>query len=456
MAGAAGFVGIPLIERLADDYDVVALSRSARRSENEIEWRECDLLSSREALAGVRGADLAIYLVHSMLPTDHLVQGDFEDFDLQAADNFARACAAQGIEQIVYLSGLLPANVPAERLSRHLRSRAEVETALADRGVPVTTLRAGLILGPGGSSTEIMLRMSRRLPVMVCPRWTNTPTQPIALDDVLQLIPWVLGREPSYGQIYDIGGPEVTTYRELMVTAGETLGRRPTTISVPLITPRLSRLWISLITGAPKALAAPLVESLSHEMIASDRRLQEKAGIPGRALPEVLAEAMRHKATSAPRAFRGGSNQGPPIVRSVQRMSSTSASASRAAAEYCNWLGATVPLIHVSGDPGTKWQIHLGSPDGPEMLRFSLDEEASAPDRVIYDIVGGILAADGGKGRFEFRSVLNRSALLCSVHGFTPRLWWPVYVATQAKLHLFVMNAFSKHVRGMFPAEGDG
>jgi uncharacterized protein YbjT (DUF2867 family) len=453
VAGAAGFVGSPLIERLARRFRVIALSRGARPSGDGIEWRQCDLLSSRDARAALAGADLAIYLVHSMLPGDRLVQGSFEDFDLQAADNFARACAAQGIGQIVYLGGLLPADIPRERLSRHLRSRAEVEIALAGQGVPVTVLRAGIVLGAGGSSTEIMLRLAKRLPVMVCPSWTTTPTQPIALDDVLALLEWVLGREDTFGETYDIGGPEVVTYRKLMVEAGAQLGHRPRTLSVPLITPRLSRLWITLVTGAPKELAAPLVESLSHTMIAADRRLQERAGIPGRPLGETLRDSIEHQTTSSPRAFRGSARQGPRVVRSVQRMSGTSADPYQAAAAYPSWLSAVLrPLIHVDGDPTGQWRILVGSPRRRPALSFAFDATASATDRVVYDITGGFLAARGTPGRFELRSVLNGTALLCSVHGFSPRLWWPIYLVTQAQIHLVVMHAFARYLRRRFPA----
>lgn len=454
VAGAAGFVGLPLIERLAKRCRVVALSRSPRPPADGIEWRQCDLLSSRGATAAVAGADLAIYLVHSMLPGDHLVQGSFADFDLLAADNFARACAAHGVAQIVYLGGLLPQGTSLRRLSRHLRSRAEVETALAATGVPVTVLRAGLILGPGGSSTEIMLRMARRLPVMVCPSWTNTPTQPIALEDVLSLLEWVLDRDETFGQTFDIGGPAVVTYRKLMVEAGAQLGRRPRTLSVPLITPRLSRLWITLVTGAPKELAAPLVESLSHTMVAADRRLQEKAGIPGRPLDETLRDSIGFQQQSQPRAFFASRGAGPPIVRSVQRMVGTSADPYQAAAAYPSWLAATLgPLISTAGDCTTEWRILMGSSRRATALRFVFDSDASDARRCVYDIAGGFLSARGIRGRFEFRSVLNGSALLCSVHDFSPRLWWPIYVATQARLHLVVMHAFARHLRKRYPRD---
>lgn len=456
VAGAAGFVGEPLIRRLAGNYRLIALSRRARAPSEGIEWRDCDLLSSRDARAGVRGAGLAVYLVHSMAPSDHLVQGSFEDFDLQAADNFARACAEEGVSQIVYLGGLLPTGVAAADLSRHLHSRAEVERALAARAAHLTTLRAGLILGPGGSSTEIMLRMAKRLPVMICPGWTNTPTQPIALDDVLDLIEWVLGRAATFGQTYDIGGPEVLTYRELMLRAGDLLGRRPRTLSVPLITPRLSRLWITLVTRAPKELAAPLVQSLSHTMVAADRRLQEEAGVPGRDLSTAIAAALRHQAATPPRAFQRTPASGPPMVRSVQRFASGRMPPGRVAAEYFRWLPAALaPLIHVSGDPESNWAIHLFHRGGPVMLAFELDKTNSTNDRVVFDITSGLLAAPGSRGRFEFRAVLGDGTLLCSVHDFSPRLWWPIYVLTQANLHLLVMRAFARHLERPRPSVAD-
>ncbi len=452
VAGAAGFVGSPLVRALATSHRVIALSRSERDGADNLEWRRCDLLSARAARQAVAGADLAVYLVHSMLPSDHLVQGGFEDFDLQAADNFARACAAEGVRQIVYLGGILPQDERLEDLSRHLLSRAEVEKVLAGRGVPVTVLRAGLIIGPGGSSTEILIRLARRLPLMLCPAWTSTPTQPIAQSEVLGLIPWVLGRAESFGKVYDIGCEEVLTYRKLMITAGGLLGRRPRTFTVPFVSPRLSRLWLTLVTGAPKALAAPLVESLSHEMLARDRRLQEESGVEARSIVEALRGAIDEPSRDNPRAFVNRRPSGPPVVRSVQRMVGTRLGPGEAADEYMRWVGEKLsPLIRSSQDSEGHWTLRLGSVSGPTLLDFRRDE-SSSDDRVVYSIVGGWLCATSSdRGRFEFRSVLGDGTLLCSVHDFTPRLWWPVYLVTQAQLHLFVMHRFRRHLRAKFP-----
>jgi len=447
VAGAAGFVGRPLVDVLARRLPVIALSRAPRPAADGVAWRRADLLSYREAHAALAGADLAVYLVHSMMPADRLVQGRFEDLDLQAADNFARACAAHGVRQIVYLGGILPAGDPAH-LSAHLRSRVEVERALADYGTPVTVLRAGLVLGRGGSSMELLLRTVKRLPVMICPSWTSTPAQPIALADVIALLDWVLDRPETFGETYDVAGPEVCSYRALMLAAAAELGRHPLTIPVPVLTPTLSRLWVSLVTGAPRALVAPLIESLAHPMLARDRRLQTRAGVPGVSIAAALHTALAGGAPPEPRAFRAGTDASAlPMVRSVQRLPVAGADMRAVAAEYVRWLGARFqPIVRTEGDAGTCWSARLGSPSGALLLRFEADAAVSAADRVVYSITGGRLADARSVGRFEFRAVLGGSAVLCSVHGFAPRLAWPIYLATQAPLHLFVMRAFGRHL----------
>ncbi|MDX2171096.1 MAG: NAD(P)H-binding protein [Deltaproteobacteria bacterium] len=447
VAGASGFVGRPLIAALARRGAVIALSRAARPAAGGVEWRRADLFSYRDALAALAGADHAVYLVHSMSPSDRLVQGRFEDLDLQAADNFARAAAVHGVRQIVYLGGLLPADTPPAELSRHLRSRAEVERALADYGTPLTVLRAGIVLGRGGSSTEILRRMVRRLPLMICPRWTATPTQPIGLDDTVALLDWVLGRAEAFGQTYDIGGPEVLTYRALMRATAAALGRSALTIPVPLLTPRLSRLWVSLVTGAPRALVEPLIESLAHAMVAADRRLQARAGVPGAGVAQALRAALADPGAAPAGVYTTATDAARPMVRSVQRLPAAP-DMRQLADDYRRWLGARfAPLIHTPGDCVRGWSARFASPQGPELLRFVPDPAHTAADRIVFAIAGGMLAAPGEVGRFEFRRVLGGDAALCSVHGFAPRLPWPLYVATQAPLHWLVMAAFARHLR---------
>ena len=166
LAGATGYIGHNLLNELKKKYDVIALSRNGddKDDESHVEWRSCDLFSLHDTIDGLKGADIAIYLVHSMMPSAKLTQGSFEDMDLILADNYARAAKENGIQQIVYLSGIIPEET--EDLSRHLKSRLEVERVLGAYGTPVTTIRAALIVGPKGSSFPILSKLVKRLPVM--------------------------------------------------------------------------------------------------------------------------------------------------------------------------------------------------------------------------------------------------------------------------------------------------
>lgn len=186
IAGATGFVGTAVREVLRLDYDLIGLTRSpVRAQENSTsssreEWRHCDLFDPYAVREGLKGADYAIYLVHSMLPSARLTQGQVADLDLLQADNFARAAEVEGVEQILYLGALVP-DEEATDLSFPLRRRLEVEQALGSTSVPLTALRAGLIVGAGGTWLRLLLNLLRRLPVMILPSWTRAETQPIAL-----------------------------------------------------------------------------------------------------------------------------------------------------------------------------------------------------------------------------------------------------------------------------------
>ena len=274
IAGASGFVGRHLCQRLADNgHRVLALSRSGKPPVDHpnVEGRPCDLFSLLDAERAVHGADKAVYLVHSMLPSARLTQASFEDMDLVLADNFARACRRSDVTHAVYLGGIVPQLPDDTSLSQHLASRREVESALAAYGMAVTTLRAGLVIGPHGSSFRIVTRLVRRLPTMLGPSWTRTPTQPVALRDVVDIIARTLEEAKPAGGAYDIGCPDVVTYTELMQrTAEHMLGQRPVVRPVPVLTPRLSALWVSLVSSTPMALVKPLVQSLSHPMVADN------------------------------------------------------------------------------------------------------------------------------------------------------------------------------------------
>ncbi len=430
---------------------VVGLSRSHAPGvdENGVEWRQADLFSflqTREALVGARHV---IYLVHSMKPSARLTQARFEDLDLLLADNVGRAAKAVGAEQIVYVGGLVP---NASKLSRHLKSRLEVEQTLASHGVPVTALRAALVVGPQGSSLPILLQLVKKLPVMLTPTWTGTQTQPIALEDVLALLEYCLGNRELYGHTYDIGGPEVLTYREMMRQTASALGLRRIMIDVPLLTPRLSAAWVTMISGVPGKLVKPLVESLAHPMVASDER---RLVVPGRRLTpflEALKDSLARSPHSEPRTSRAKRTRSRRTVRSVQRLHLPAGKdATWVANEYRAWLPRFMwPLISVHRDDNHTLSFFFAGLRKP-LLVLDYSAPLSTPDRALYYITGGLLARvrpnEPVRGRLEFRVVLGGRHILAAIHDFEPRLPWLLYTLTQAKVHLLVMKAFSRHLQ---------
>ena len=215
VAGASGYIGQNLIKVVQKNATIIALSRNgdAVKDTETVKWKSCDLFSMKDAERGLAGADIAVYLVHSMMKSAKLAQGSFEDMDVILADNFAQAAKRQGVKEIVYLGGIIP-DEDDKDLSRHLRSRLEVEKVLRAYGVPVTALRAGLIVGPKGSSFPIVSKLVRRLPLMLLPKWTRSNTQPVALQDVIRsLNSLIMDFEPENRTI-DVGGPEVMTYKK--------------------------------------------------------------------------------------------------------------------------------------------------------------------------------------------------------------------------------------------------
>ena len=274
LAGGSGFIGQALLERLKADptFSVVALSRQAPVVGHErLEWKQGDLFSLKDITEAMRGCDQVVYLVHSMLPSASLVQGTFYDMDLILADNFARAAKALGVQHILYLGGLLPDK--GIKLSWHLKSRLEVEKCLQGAAAQVTVLRAGMVLGRGGSSFAIMRRLVQRLPVMFCPSWTSTRSQPIDLNDLMKVMMAVLKEDELKGQVWDVGGPHVMTYLEMMKVTARAMKKKPLMVPVGAFSPNFSRFWVTLVTGAPRALVYPLVLSLRHAMIVSKDKM---------------------------------------------------------------------------------------------------------------------------------------------------------------------------------------
>ena len=462
IAGASGFVGRALIPRLATRFDVVALSRataSEAADPSGVRWQRCDLFSLRETSLALAGADYAVYLVHSMMPSARLTQGSFADIDLVIADNFARAAQQAGIRQIVYLGGLAASD---QSLSLHLQSRLEVERTLGSRGVPVTAVRAGLVVGAGGSSFQILMRLVRRLPLMLCPKWTQTLTQPIALADVVEVLAGAIGAPDATGAVLDVGGPDVLSYREMMQRTAALLGKRTRAFSVPYFTPGLSRLWVTLVTQTPRALVAPLIQSLRHPMVSSGDDLTKRLGRPGLGFEESVRQALADEAASpdvkretqlATLAQERRRLRVARTVRSIQRLTlPPGRDAAWIAHEYTAWLPRLLwPFIQVDVDDTGSCRFRL-QPFGLLLLHLRLEHEHSANDRQLFRIDGGVLVRrrDGVEpGRLEFREVLNGRFVLSAIHDFEPALPWTLYAVTQALVHLWVMRRFERHLAAL-------
>lgn len=449
VAGASGFVGRRLCALLRDrGFAVTALGRSVPDGVDldGVTWRRADLFNLKDCERALAEAEVVYYLVHSMLPGTGLTQASFEDMDLILADNVARAAARGGARRIVYLGGLVPEGTA---LSRHLESRREVEGALGAHGVPVTTLRAGLVIGPEGSSFRILERLVRRLPSMVLPRWTRERTQPIALDDVVELLVRVVEQDAAVGEAIDVGGPDIVSYRALIERTARALGRTPSLWDVPVGNPTLSELWVSGVTGQPRQLTGPLIESLAHSMVARDRAAQRALGVEGLGVDEALRRALAgESALPDLRVPRGEPSEPPaPVVRSVQRMRLPSGrDTTWAAREYLAWLPRFLwPVVRVRPLDGGRYQLRAL---GLTLLELTWSPERSTPSRALLYVTGGRLARlDGPRpGRLELRAVDRGRVLLAAIHDFAPRLPWWLYLLTQAPAHLAVMAGFRRHL----------
>lgn len=271
--GATGFIGRALVPALAERHEVVAVSRSGNTPETRrVRAVAADATNPTAVRRALEGVTVLYYLIHSLGSTN------FEEVDRRAAQTVAREAARAEVSQIVYLGGL---GDDASDLSPHLRSRAETATTLSAGDVPVTTLRAAIVVGRGSAGFETIVALVDRLPLMIAPKWVSMPTQPIALADVVGYLAGVAGHRETIGETFDLGGPEALTYREMIELIGRLRGHEPRIIEVPVLSPRLSSYWLHLVTPVRASVARPLVEGLRNPTLARDDRIR-------RLLPRTL------------------------------------------------------------------------------------------------------------------------------------------------------------------------
>jgi uncharacterized protein YbjT (DUF2867 family) len=267
VTGASGFVGSHLAEVLVEKgYSVRAMTRDPEKYDGAGEPVFGDVGDADSLDKALKDVHVAYYLVHS------LESSDFEEKDADAALNFGKAAKEAGVENIIYLGGL---GVDDGDLSAHLRSRRQVEQLLPLSGVPVTVLRAAVVIGHGGISWEITRQLVDHLPLMLTPRWVNTRTQPIALRDLLRYLVGVLEAPQACGQTFEIGGPEVLRYIDMLQRAAAIQGKRLPNLSVPMLSPSLSSQWLALVTDVDLATARNLVDSMINEVIVTDHSIEE-------------------------------------------------------------------------------------------------------------------------------------------------------------------------------------
>lgn len=305
VTGATGFIGSRIVKRLLADgeYNVRCMTRNPdsifdlfNLSSDIIEVAKTDASNYLELVEALKGVDVAFYLIHSMEGSSKKWK-EFSKRDRIAAENFAKAASQTNTKRIIYLSGLIDAE--RKDLSEHMQSRKEVGDILRTSKAEVTIFRAAVILGQGGGSFQMLQYLVERLPIMVCPKWVLTKSQPISVDDVVTYLIKSIEIKDTPNQDYDIGGPEILSYMDMMKRYSNILKKSLKIVIIPFLTPRLSSYWIDLITPVKASLARPLIDSLKHEAIVHDDKIQNLIPIRLKNFEESIRIAMKEEVRKA-------------------------------------------------------------------------------------------------------------------------------------------------------------
>lgn len=356
--GATGYIGSHLVPRLLADGWTVRVSSRRRevlegRGWSGVEIVEADALERETLAPALAGVDVAYYLVHSMSGG-----AGFAERDRLAAQHFREAAAAAGVRRIVYLGGLqADAGDGDEAASEHLASRRETGDELRAGPVPVTELRAGVIVGPGSIAFEVIRDLVYHLPVMITPRWVRSRMQPIALDDVLTYLVRVAAIEGAAGRIFDVGGPEPLSYEQMLRQAAEVLGRSLRIVPVPVLSPRLSSYWLDLVTTVPARVARPLVDGLRHDLLADDAAIRALIPLSLMTYREAVSAALKLERSEEP---PGRWTEGAFIYRRSRHDVSFYSKSARASAVVAAPAEATwAQVIAIGGANGWYWNTWL-------------------------------------------------------------------------------------------------
>jgi len=461
-------MGTALCRALGTDYDILALTHLEARAKHPIPdlpvtWRHCDMFSRSEMIDALKGADFAVYLIHTRLASARLDQAQCEDMELIIADNFATAARLGGVRQILCLRGLLPKEALAPQIAKR---RNEVVEALEASGVPLTIIRASLVVAPGSTAINLIASQVLHARFVPVPAWANGRKQPVSLTDLLKAIRQCLGRPESYTGSFDIGGPTVVNWRQILEQTAELAGRQPRFLRLRWLTPRLYAWWLRFRSPSTHPATIRLVvDDLQNESLAGDNPLQRL----------IAPDALDPREAIRPHLMPGGASvlanprsqvlgvyeahlREARSVRSIQRMTLPAGrNATWMADTYFHWLEAFLwPFVICHQDESGSVKVRIrGLP--LTLLELSFRPDHSAPDRRMYFITGGLLASGKRnlKGRMEFHDVLGGLYSIIAIHDFAPSLPWNIYQASQAAAHGFVMKAFQRHMARLAGERGN-